>query len=364
MARNPVIVKTVIFIAALMTLTPLAADLPTAFILGADLSMIEPMEKQGVRYKDAKGKEREVLSLFMENGWTWFRIRLFVNPGTNGGAIQDLPFALRYAARVKGVGGKLLLDIHYSDTWADPAHQTTPAAWQSLSDAELEKKVEEYTRSVMEAFRAQGTDPDMVKVGNEITPGMLWPLGRNDSPEGWERLTRYLKAGIRGLEPRPGGKRPAVMIHIDRGGKAEAVKWFFDRLESAGVPWEVMGLSFYPWWHGTLSNLEETLLLAATRYHRPIVVVETAYPWSEPGRFSKESEKKNLEFPITPEGQASFMRALIALVKKTPDGLGRGVLDWEAAYVRTQWYGGVNAFFDRDFKALPVLTESGKFASE
>jgi len=331
-------------------------EAPPSFALGADLSMLEPMEKQGVVFKEASGKTRDAMALFLEHGWTWFRIRLFVKPASEGGAIQDLPFALRYGRRVKNAGGKLLLDLHYSDTWADPGRQETPAAWRTLPEAEMEKTVEAYTRGVLRAFASNDSVPDMVQVGNEITPGMLWPTGRNDSREGWERFCRYLKAAIRGVDPGPNFAKPAIMIHIDKGGKAETVGWFYDELEAAKVSWDVMGLSFYPWWHGTLSALEKTLALAATRYRKPIVVVETAYPWSEPERFSKENEKRNLEFPITPEGQAAYWKAVVALVRQAPHGLGRGVFAWEPAWIRTKWYGGANAFFDREGKALPILS--------
>lgn len=334
-----------------MLMSPLAAESPSPLLVGADLSLVESMEKMGVVYRDFSGAPTDPLAFFASQGYGAFRLRLFVNPTNTGGAIQDLPMGLRYASRVKKAGAKLLLDLHYSDTWADPGNQHAPAAWKDLDEAGLERKVESWTRDVLAAFRTNGTEPEWVQVGNEITPGMLWPLGRNNSPEGWDRLARFLKAGVRGLEDEK-GRRPKVVLHIDKGGKASTVRWFYGEVVKRDVPFDLIGVSFYPWWHGTLSDLKGALL-AARDFGKPAFVAETAWPFRDPEKFSKESEKKNMEFPISPEGQVAYYKALTETIQSVPGAVGYFI--WAPEAIRARWYGGANCLFEATGKPLPAL---------
>jgi len=260
------------------------------------------------------------------------------------------------AQRVKAAGATLLLDFHYSDTWADPGKQFIPAAWSSTSIDTLEAQVEAYSAEVIGAMKAAGVLPDIVQIGNEIDGGLLWPLGKIgwagfDQPVNYERFGRLLKAGIRGvesaLEP---GDDVRIMIHYSQGTNVGGTRWFFDHVQAQGVEYDMIGLSWYPFWHGSLDALRANLDATATRYGKPIVVVETTYPsradWSPgsgvPAGWNAWSQ--------TPLGQAAFLRDLIDTVAQTPDDLGAGVIWWypEAIPVpgRSVWGGGALALFN------------------
>jgi arabinogalactan endo-1,4-beta-galactosidase len=212
--------------------------------------------------------------------------------------------------------------------------------------------VREYTRDTIVACREAGVLPDMVQTGNEITPGMLWPDGK--LPANWDNFAELLKAAIEGVKAGCGdAPRPRIMIHIDKGGNKNATKWFFDKLNSYGVAYDVIGQSFYPWWHGSLADLRENLAFMANEYQKDIIVVEAAYNW-------RPTEYKNKEspFPETPEGQRQFLEQVNRIVLETPHGRGKGVFWWEPAVT-----GGLRSrgFFDDNGNALPVITVFDEF---
>src|SRR4029077_16171071 len=198
------------------------------------------------------------------------------------------------------LGFKFLLDFHYSDTWADPGEQFIPKAWEGKPHKELAQAVFEYSRATIIAFRDAGVMPDMVQVGNEISHGMLWPDGK--LPANWKNFAELVKAGIKGVKAGQGsGPRPLIMIHIDKGGDRKATKAFFDQLNSYGVNYDVIGQSYYPWWHGSLLDLRDNLAFMANEYRKDIIVVEAAYNWRP-----AEYRTKPAPFPETPEGQKEF----------------------------------------------------------
>jgi arabinogalactan endo-1,4-beta-galactosidase len=240
-----------------------------------------------------------------------------------------------------------VLDLHYSDDWADPSHNNMPAAWAKLSHAALMDAVFAYTRDTVAAFREQGALPEIVQVGNEITSGMMWPDGK--LPDHWENFTDLLKAGARGVQEgaRP-ARRPAIMLHIDQGGHLETTQWFFSHVLAAQVPFDVIGQSYYPWWQGSLKDLRENLAFMAHTYKKPIVVIETAYSWRPDNYVGKKTV-----WPETPEGQREFLRAVAETVAATPDGLGKGVFWWEPAVKGPLARRGL---FDDDGKALSALS--------
>ncbi len=279
------------------------ADVEPGFLVGGDISTLTRIEKLGGVYRDG-GKPRDCIGILKDAGWNAFRLRLFVEPNQKNAVVNDLAYTLNLAKRIKASGGYLLLDFHYSDTWADPGHQHEPAAWKALSFEETVQRVEDYTASVIARFRREGALPDMVQVGNEITTGMVWPKGKlygaGDEAAAWRRFTTLLKAGLRGVRrPLRKGERVRTMVPIDRGGKAAATKWFFGKLREHDVDFDVIGLSFYPWWHGTLDDLRANLASTAAAFGKPIVVVETAYPHRGAEWWSKQ---KNMAHPISPEG--------------------------------------------------------------
>ncbi len=207
------------------------------YAVGADLSGLKQAEARGFVFKD-NNEPRPGLQIFRDHGYNWIRLRLFHTPTMP----QDLQYTITLAQDAKRLGFKFLLNYHYSDTWADPAHQVIPKAWQGMTHAQMVEALFQYTRDTIVAFREAGVMPDMVQIGNEITNGMLWPDAQ--LPAHWDNFADFVKAGIAGVEA---GKanlpRPRIMMHIDKGGDKIATKNFFDRLETYHVNYDVIGQS-------------------------------------------------------------------------------------------------------------------------
>jgi len=322
-----------------------------SFAVGADVSFLPKCEQDGLVFKE-NGQPKDVLAILREHHYNWVRLRIFHDPAAAPDRLpNDLDYTLALARRAKAMGFHLLLDLHYSDSWADPGKQPTPVAWAKLKHKQLVAQVFAYSRDTIAAFAEQGTMPDMVQVGNEITNGMLWPDGK--LPDNWDDFADLLKAGIAGINAgvaagRPAAPRPRIMIHIERSGDYAAAVWFYDNLIAHHVRFDVIGLSYYPSWHGNLVTLRGNLHDLALRYRLPIVVVETAQNWTT----GKPSARK-AEYPESPEGQLAFLRAVAAAVRAIPNGLGQGVFWWEPAAegnLRSR------SFFDNDGNVLPVIT--------
>jgi arabinogalactan endo-1,4-beta-galactosidase len=318
------------------------------YAVGADVSFLRQAEQQGVVFKDAN-QPMPALQILKNHGYNWIRLRIFYAP-------TDLPNNLAYtialAQDAKKLGFKFLLDFHYSDTWADPGKQIIPTEWQGKSHADLVKAVFEYTRDTIAAFRDAGVLPDMVQVGNEITHGMLWPDGK--LPENWDNFAQLIYAGINGVDAgRGNGIRPKIMIHIDRGADIKGTKTFLDKLNSYDIPYDIIGQSYYPWWHGSLNDLRANLEFMASAYRKDIIVVETAYNW-QPGNYVN----KLAPFPESPEGQREFLDEVNRTVIATPNGRGKGVFWWEPAVTGQL---AIRGFFDDQHNALPVITVFDRF---
>jgi arabinogalactan endo-1,4-beta-galactosidase len=319
------------------------------YAIGADVSFLRQAEQQGVVFKD-QGQARPGLQILKDHGYGWVRLRLFHTPTK---LPNDLPYTIALAQDAKRLGMKFLLDYHYADGWADPQQQPIPKAWQGKTHTELREAVFEYTRDTIAAFAKAGVLPDMVQIGNEITNGILWPDGK--LPENWDQFAQLIYAGINGIDAgRGNGVRPKIMIHIDRGADVAGTKRFFDKLATYDVPFDVIGQSYYPWFHCTLNQLRDNLVFMAREYGKDIIVVEAAYTWRPTKYVGKPAP-----FPETPEGQRQFLDELNRVVMETPDGRGRGVFWWEPA---VPGGGLVNrSFFDDRHEVLPVITVFERF---
>ena len=326
-------------------------------LVGGDISALTVIEEAGGIYRD-NGEPGDAIRIMSDHGANCFRLRLFVNPTGKNVVVQDLSYTVALAKRIKQAGAKWLLDFHYSDTWADPAHQTKPKAWENLDVAGLEEAVYLHTRDSLMELKRQEVLPEYVQIGNEITPGMLWPEGKlfgvGDPDEQWENFSRFLKAGARAVRETAPNTR--IVIHVSCGGDWPKTKRFFKRIEEHAVPYDIIGLSYYPWWHGTLADLSNNLERCAAMFKKDVFVVETAYPY----RPLKRSEgQENMLWPQTREGQKQFLRDLIATVREAPGGRGLGVLWWYPESIPVQglhiWHGGATAMFDGTGNALPVL---------
>ena len=317
------------------------------YAIGADLSFLKQAEDAGSVFKDGE-TAKPGLQIFKDHGYNWIRLRLFHTPTRlpNG-----LDYTIAIAQKAKNLGFKFLLNYHYSDTWADPGKQYIPKAWEGLSHDQLVDSVYAYTRNTIRAFVDAGVAPDMVQIGNEIIHGMLWPDGK--LPENWDNLAELIQAGINGVDAGRGNTpRPLIMIHIDKGGDMAATKYFFDKWHSYGIDYDVIGQSYYPWWHGSLLDLWQNLMFMANTYEKDIVLVEVAYN-CEPAEY----HDKPAPFPETPEGQREFLDEVHRLVMNTPNNRGKGVFWWEPATRR----GGRRTMFDRDGVAMPVMTVFDKY---
>jgi len=309
------------------------------FIKGVDLSALLEIEENGGIFKE-NGIPKGALQIFKDHGINFIRFRLWHTPA-NG--YDNLDKTLLMANRIKTLGLKFLLDLHYSDTWADPGQQTKPAAWENLSFQALRDSVYQYTHNVITAFKNQNTLPDMVQIGNEITCGMLWNEGRVcdqfNTPQQWAQLAELINEGINGVrESLDPGDTVKIMIHIDRGGDSNGSQWFFNNLLAQNVDFDIIGLSYYPWWQGTLSELEFNAHDLAQRYSKEIILVETAYPWTldwydNTHNIVGDPTQLLPGFPATVEGQTGFLSELMDLVWNIPDNKGSGLFYWAPEWI-------------------------------
>lgn len=330
----------IVVLLVLLNVSACAAD----YAIGADLSFLKQAEDRGTVFKDGTNAAPG-LQIFKNHGYHWIRLRLFHSP-TN--LPNNLEYTIATAKEARQRGFKFLLDFHYSDTWADPGKQTPPAAWRDLSHEQLVRAVHDYTRDTIVAFRDAAVMPDMVQVGNEITHGMLWPDGK--LPGNWKNFAELVKAGINGVTDACGTSAPPkIMIHIDRGGDRAGTKYFFDNLNSYGVKYDVIGQSYYPWWHGSLLDLRENLDFMATNYDKPIILAEVAYCW-------RPTEYRDIPapFPETPEGQRQFLDQVNRVALGTINQRCIGIFWWEPAVANSRLRN--RGFFDDDGSALPVIS--------
>jgi len=342
-----------------------AAD--QTFLAGVDISMLPSIEKAGGVFRE-DGKAADAVQILRDHGCNLYRLRLFVQPASdfNGtyGAVQNLDYIRALAKRIKAAGGEFLLDLHYSDTWADPGKQFKPASWKNLSFDELETKVHDYTAGVLADFAADGDSPDLVQVGNEITTGMVWPDGKvlnGASPERqqlqWQRFARLFNAGAKAVrEAQTDAHKIRVMIHIHGGGNAGLPQWFFGKFNQNKVDFDIIGLSFYPAWGGSLDALKRNMAELVKTYDKDIFIAETSYPWRD---IQTDQGSDVMQWPQTPAGQKRFLADLIAALHGVPGGHGLGFAWWYPEAIRTPglfiWRNGGEALFDENGQPLPAL---------
>lgn len=337
------------------------------FRWGADLSFVPRLEHNGVAYRTG-GEEHRALEIFRCAGAEVVRVRLWHTPDEPWHGIDSV---LAFAERADAAGFQILLDIHYSDTWADPAHQTKPAAWQSLTYMQLLDSVYRYTNNVILRFRNAGVIPEAVQIGNEIGGGFLWETGRiTGSPQQWEQFTALLDTAVSATrDSLPQAMWPKIVIHHQEGGNESVCVWFFGELIESQVDFDIIGLSYYPWWHGELwelsGNVEQLSL-----YGKEIQVVETAYPYTlgwcdNSHNIVGETWQLHSGFEATEEGQAAFLDSVANIVRAIPNQLGTMVCLWEPAWIPTDSFGSPwenLALFDcngnllRAFDIMPIMT--------
>jgi arabinogalactan endo-1,4-beta-galactosidase len=337
------------------------------FLAGADMSHLAFFQDRGIVYRQ-NGQIRDALAILTNSGLNCVRLRLFTSSAAQAQAdpynyTNHLAYNLPLAVRVKNAGLKLLLDFHYSDTWADPGKQTKPSAWTNLNFTQLKAELRSYNSNVIATLAAAGALPDYVQVGNEITPGLLWDTGRVgggfNTPTQWSQLAQLLTSAVQGIQDAAGSQMPKLILHLDRGGDWATTRLYFDNIEALQVPFDIIGESYYPWWHGSPAALATCLTNAAARYGRPIMVMETAFP---------RSNSTNLfGIPASTNGQVQFVVELAKILKNVPDGLGAGIFWWGTEYQALYGYSLAGfdrrSFFDSGGDVLPVAEAFGALAA-
>ena len=344
--------------------------------LGGDVSLLPSYEAQGTVYKDFNGRQVKLLPFLKRQGWNMIRVRLFVDPqnapeGHKGeGVCQDLNYVIGLCRQIKKAGMQIMLDFHYSDTWADPGKQFTPKRWEHCDAKAMVDSVYTYTRASLLAMKKASVSPEMIQVGNEITNGMLWPTGqlytKGDSTTTearWDVLCDLIKAGSKAC--REICPKAQIIIHTEKAGNWDVTRDYYTQLRQRKVDYDIIGLSYYPMWHGTIPNLGQTIDRLSWLFpEKPVMIVEAAAyysherdPWSKADSYAEF-------FPISIEGQAQFTRELVAELNRHHNVTG---LFWwfpeENAFGNNVTKGWLNRglFDNRTGQALPALKEFNKF---
>lgn len=320
-------------------------NLSTDFIKGADVSIMPELERNGTKFYD-NGIEQDGLTILKNHGVNWIRVRIWNNPyvvgpeGVGGGNTDEAK-AIEMAKRAKALGMKVLVDFHYSDFWVDPGQQKKPDAWKNDSGDKLVDDVYAYTAKVMQDFNAQGVTPDMVQVGNELNNGMLWPEAQltEDNPNGYKFLAKLLNAGLQAVHDNDKDNKVKTMIHL-AGVDVNLYHTFFDNLivKNKVNDFDIIGMSFYPFWHGTMDDLKNTMNDVSAKYNKDVIAVETAFGYTlEDADFEKNNfgtnEEKVSGYKATVQGQATGLRDVMATVASVNDNRGLGIFYWAPDWV-------------------------------
>ena len=343
----------------------------SSFLKGVDISSIPQLLDNGIHIKDKDGNVNRVFDLLKANNIDSVRLRIWNEPGNvpESGGYCSLAYVLEMAHVIKKYNMNFMLDFHYSDYWADPGQQNKPKAWNELSFEELKAAVYKYTHDVLYRLKIMDCAPDMVQIGNEIRSGMLFPDG---AVPNFENLAELVNEGIRATrELLPEAQ---VMIHLDQGGRFDCLKLWFDAMFEAGMqPIDAIGISYYPFWHGTYMDLKHTMSRLIQTYELPVYIVETAYPWrhcegehisaelmeSAGLKAGKEEQKKALEIMLQIAAEASKETGKTGVYYWEPVGVPDcGFGSWFANMGMFDTNGralcGWEAFRDFDPKKLPI----------
>lgn len=327
------------------------------FIKGVDISSLPELEDLGLALVNKAGQSCDGFEMCKESGVNSVRLRIWNDPSSvpDAKGYCDLEHTVAMAKRIKKAGMHFLLDFHYSDFWADPGQQRKPHEWENYSFEELKQAVYDFTTMVLERLRGEGCMPDMVQVGNEIRSGMLFPEGEVPN---YDNLAQLLNAGIAAV--RKADPSIVIMIHLDQGGRFYYLKEWFDNTMAAGLSdFDVIGVSYYPFWHGTYLDLKKSLESLIERYHRPVYIAETAHPWRRTkDGFVTEEQERIAGFPAGIDTQKEVMELVMNLAASIPNEMCGGVYYWEPIATSTVGGGGWNnnmGMIDLDGKAFPAF---------
>lgn len=316
------------------------------FVKGMDLSTLLELERCGARYYD-KGQERDILSIMKDYDVDTIRLRLWNDPKSESGewygaGNNDLSETIAIGKKVTEAGFGVLLNFHYSDFWADPGKQIKPKAWKDFGMEELEKAVYDFTKESLEKILDEGVNVTMIQVGNELSNGLLWPEGRVPN---YDNIYRLVSAGLKAC--REIDSKIPLMIHLDNGGNNALYREWFDNFTQRGGDFDYIGLSYYPFWHGSLDMLEYNMNDIAVRYGKDLIVAEVSMGFTmesyqqyeklsdeeRKGYATKPSLVEKIDYPMTIQGQKDFTEDFLNRVGKVNGNHGKGFFWWEPAWI-------------------------------
>lgn len=358
------------------------------FIKGMDLSTLLELERCGAKYYE-DGKEKDILDIMKEHDVDTIRLRLWNDPKSEdgepyGAGNNDLAETIAIGKKVTDAGFGVLLNFHYSDFWADPGKQIKPKAWKDFGVDELEQAVYDFTLENLTRIIEAGVNVTMIQVGNELSNGLLWPEGKVPN---YDNIAKFVNAGIRAC--RKVNADIPIMIHLDNGGNNELyVRWFTNFIER-GEEFEYIGLSYYPFWHGSLDQFEFNMNDIAKRFNKDLIIAEVSMGFTmdsyqeyekladseRKGYATKPELVEKIDYPMTIEGQADFTKDFLNRVANVVDDHGKGFFWWEPAWIPVQGSGWATpaslkymndpgpcgnewanqALFDYDGNVLPAL---------
>ena len=328
------------------------------FINGVDISMLYQIEENNGIYFE-NGIAIDPIDIFKQHGVNTIRLKIWHTPDPEFNSLQNV---LQMAQRIDSIGLDIMLNFHYSDTWADPSHQTKPSAWESIDFETLADSIYDYTNHVITRLKMQGTLPKFVQIGNETDCGLLWPDGyicdESNTAEQWLNLGILYNNAISGIQDAIDEMDTVWTLgHLSHGGL-----WYFSNLFNEGVSLDIIGQSYYPWWHGSLDELSTNLTQLSNEFQKPIVIVETAYPftlsWNDNTNNIIGMESQLLDgFPASEIGQLNFLQAVKDRV--TNNEFGAGICYWSPEWISTETFGSPwenLALFDFNSEVLDGIT--------
>ena len=349
--------------------------------VGGDISMFQEYQAAGSQYHDENGNPISLLPYLHELGMNAMRVRLFVDPAEytiedgkkkpDSNVCQSLPYIIPLCQDIIANGLELMLDFHYSDTWADPGKQYIPDAWKDLTDEQLKVKIYDYTKESLQTLKENGITPKFIQPGNEISYGMLWvPFGKEDdnsnhvwdgsSEASWTRFGDLLKGTIRAC--REVCPESEIIIHTERVAQVGVLTNFYDRMKSLEIDYDIIGLSYYPYFHGNMAVLNNALTALEARYpEKPIMIVETGFPyaWAVPG------SSPDYDHDYTLADQNAYAHELVDTLLEHPsvNGLFWWWLEYNAYGSKLSGWYNAPLFDSRTGNATPALKTIASFSS-
>lgn len=343
---------------------PDPSDTSSTFYRAMDLSFQPELISGGVQYQDGSGTQIDLLPFVENAGVNLIRLRLWHTPNDDHSSLEEV---VSYAQQVNQAGMDILLDIHFSDTWADPGNQQVPNAWEGLEIEMLKDSIYNYSKRVMDRFKSKNTLPVIVQIGNETNSGFLWNAGRvggafNENWPAYAALTNSAIAGIKSVDVH---NEIDILIHY---AGFNGIEWFMEQFQNYNVDFDIIGISYYSIWHEQdFTQVQSELASIAQSFSQKILVVETSYPWTLEWNDWTDNiwglESQLIPgYAATPEGQKSYLIELKSILKNLPNNKGIGFCYWAPDWVA---YKGPEAtdgsiwenatVFDFEYKALPAI---------